>query len=251
MSNLVINIPAGSNIDRYLKNHRNPGTIFVLEEGVYFTSGMYGFADFDYCALAPQCSLLGVSSLRTFLKLVDPVMGQKDLAYTEILTGGARTSGTCSSLTIRGLTILSLPSTIHSVGVHIWGSGVTMSDVVVRGVSGKRSLPYPNEGFGILINSPAVLTGQTNGGNMIRECGVVISSPNTYVCGIYVGVEKKTAEGMVGSILVPSNIVDCYVHCFGSGENCTAFGLNDRVNFNRCSAIGCEGFFFSDTGTVS
>ena len=237
----IVTIPAGSCIDFYLHQHRDP-TVFRLEPGQYTTRGHWGFADLDYCGLAPGCELLGAGSGQTELYL-DETHAPEDAKQHEVLTGGSR-SNCSSSIRIEGLTVdCYCDSGTPAVGVHVWSYGVTIRDVVVKSVSGKRSVA---EGFGLLVNAPgsgSPLLG-TRGAHVSDVTIATLSSQDSgvenYVCACYVGYAHPGAPSTVERVAVIGEY-DNPAHA--------AFAGNFDVRFRDCRNAGRWNHgFFCDTG---
>lgn len=232
-------------LDAWLRHNRVPGTIFRLGMGLYVTRGMYAFADLDYCMLAPDCSLIGEGMHATRIALLDPLIPANS-TYTEVLTAGAR-NGVSAYCEVSKLTIdACCPATSArparaTVGLHIWSSEATCTDLRVERVWGTRATS-PGEGFGILINNCGEL-GDHDGGHRIANCQVE-ADEGAYCCGIYPGLIRR-------NIPLHLSIVDgCIAASKGTAAQPAhaAYGVNSGVAFRHCQSIGKWDYaLYSDT----
>jgi len=244
----TIHIPPGC-IDHHLRTYREPETTFILQPGAYSTQGCFGFPEHDLCMLAPQCSIIGAGSAVTMLLVKDPVIehGGRATGYYEALTGGARSRGGSLRTQVQGLSIL-MDKTCPGVGVHLWSSSVTITDVVVSRVWGARTWAGSvKEGFGLLVNNAAQAT--TDGNHRISGCVVYAEGSKgageTYVTGIYVGAVSRAS-----SVMLPSEVSDCSVICLDGGRAHAALAANAHTRFRRCYVNGFRRAMFCDTGPV-
>ncbi len=233
---MIVRVPPGT-FDETLAANRMPGTVFELEpRSWYFTRGMRAFLDFDYCSLAPGCSLVGNGA--TLQLTADAAEAQ-----TEVLTGGSRSFTCPHPVEVSDLKIVS-DITRPTVGLHIWGGGARVNRVDVSGIWGDRNLSAPNEGFGIIVNN-AGESSDFDGGSTVENCSVSVES-GAYACAIYLGVEQRA-----GATLRPSRVEDCNVFVSGGGVSHAGFGINSRTTIRDCTSQGFTRPFFSDTGSGS
>jgi hypothetical protein len=242
---MKIIIPPGTCIDPILKANRRPDTDFILEAGRYTTQGCFAFPEYDLCMLAGGQTLSGAGKNKTFLMLDNPVLRHegKPTGYTEVITGGSRTAkedGDC--VEISGLDVFCpthhhQSSLIPVIGIHLWSSHAKVSNVSVTGVWGDRSLPVPNEGFGIIINNPYQVWGGA-GGNIIEDCFVELR-PGAYACGVYMGILDGNPRSNVQSRIDRTDV---------TGQDCHAgFGVNCNTVITECSVEGVDRAIFCDT----
>lgn len=243
--------------DAALKANRRPGTRFILGPGTYSTKGAWAFQEFDFCMLAPECSIEGDPNGGTLLELVEPVdsytVGNilQEPRYYEVLTGGARKVGNSNSITVRNLTIETLNSNYWPVvGLHVWTNQATIQGICVLNCWGHKSfIGQCREGFGIIVNNPSVQTLNGNfGGHLITDCTVYASpkyeySNDLYVTGIYLGCYTDPVATLMLSVVHNCRVVgrsNARVHC--------GYGFNCRVEFVDCVGYYCDSLFFTDTG---
>lgn len=244
----TINIPPGA-LDYFLRAHREPGTTFVLEAGVYWTSGCFRFDDVDLCMVAPGCRIVGAGSSLTTIEVRDPVMshGGRPTQYYEALTGGARTTGQSQSISLVGFT-LRLDPIAPCIGIHLWTSNAVVVDVRVLDVFGSRTHSGPvREGFGILINNAAQQS--VDGGHHLKSCAVLPAETRdgaeNYTTGIYVGAVSRASSRMLPSIVNQCSVVG---HTLARAH--AAYAANALTTFTACYAWGCVRAFFCDTGVI-
>ena len=242
----TIQIPPGTNIDPYLKAHRND-TRFVLAPGYYTIGTGWAFdRDHDHCSLGPGCELVGAGSRETTLSpsfATEPPDGAKQI---EFFTAGSR-SGQCDYVAIRGLTINAggMSDDLGIVGLHVWSDRVDIDDVAVWGIEGHRP---DREGFGVLVNQSGAGTSDVwasmPGGSRIENVEVVCEQRadmgENYVCGVYVGYRTPFDATVARNIRV---------HSGGDGIAHAAFGTNGGVLWSNISNTGrWSRAVFCDTG---
>lgn len=235
---------APGDLDIALKTHRSPGTRFVLGPGIYTTRGGFGFPDLDLCMLAPNCELVGAGATLTTIRLLDPVVvhQQSPTGYVEVLTGGARTTGSSSHLCMAGFTLDLSGTTVPMVGIHLWTSRARLHDVKVVGVAGSRTHPGPvKEGFGILVNSAA--GADVDGGHQVDSCAVHLAhvAGENYTTAIFVGCPRRSIP------LLRSTIRQSV--CVARGGH-AAYAANDHTDIIDCESHGFIRCFFCDTGPI-
>lgn len=244
----TVTIPSGSNIDDYLKAHRTD-TRFVLSAGLYYTDGLFAFANLDYTMLGRECELIGAGSADTKILARDTLV-PPDGAQLECLTAGSR-SGMCNRVVIQGVSITALPSErtqleLGIVGLHVWSDACTIRDVRVSGITGTRpSGPGEpsREGFGVLVNRSGVPfnAGQAD----VADVFVHVTKDNRkaehYLCGLYVGYEDPVLTSSVRRVtVVNGSAVPAHA----------AFGVNGRVIGREWSNVGrWNRAIFCDTGS--
>lgn len=243
----TITLQPGTCIDAYLKQNREPNTVFELDRGVYYTSGGFGFEDFDVCMLAPGCSIRGAGSIHTRIELMSPILKNKgqDTNYVEAFTGGANTSGSSGYLSVRGFQLHMAGCQVPTVAMHLWSSGVEVADVHCADVWGSRSWKtYPKEGFGILVNNAHDDNGAPEGGCSVVDCNVSMrgNPEENYSTGIYMGMVQSGHRPLRESLVAHSEVYGLDYHC--------AFAFNDDTHLHNCRATGARRAIFSDTGPI-
>lgn len=239
-------------LDESLRKYRAPGTRFILGHGTFETRGAWGFTDLDCTMLAPGCSLEGQGHGATVVKLFDPIdkVGGTEAAYFETLTAGSR-SRLASGGSVSGLTVDASMASKPVVGLHAWASCFRVSDVMVVGVWGSRSRPYPNEGFGALVN-PCLWPSAIAGGNVVERVRVVLaetasgSDAENYSTGIYCGIDAPWMKD--GTPLLRSFVRNCEVA--GNKAHC-GFGINRSTTIQNSECSGVVRAIYTDTGSVS
>lgn len=240
----TIHIPAGSNLDPYLKSNR-VRTRFVLEPGSYTCGTGWAFAaEFDHVCLAAGCELIGAGANETHIMLNPPAYLTKGARQIEGFTVGERTGKSGAPCTVRGVTLdhSNTDPALGLIGLHAWCYRVTLDDIRVLGVRGDRAAG--NEGFGILVNGIGL--DREGGGSRISNCRVY--TDGGYVCGIYVGYKSPA---------LPSYVENCTVGFVNDlqGRDVAhrpvghaAFGTNGGVFWSRCANQGrWERAVFCDT----
>jgi hypothetical protein len=167
--------------------------------------------------------------------------GGKPTGYAEILTGGARTAGHSSSVSVKDISIIA-PSDITVVGLHLWTRQSIVEDVVVYNIFGDRGATGPvKEGFGILINNSSGLAG-FDGGHRIFDCWVALASTETenYSTAIFVGCVSRGP-------MLRSRIENCVVI---AKDAHAGYAFNDRTTIQNCEVVGCRRAVFVDTGPI-
>lgn len=240
----TIKIPAGSNLDQYLKPNR-VRTRFELEPGTYTCGTGWEFdREFDHVCLAAGCELIGAGANETTIMLNPPADLPKGARQIEGFTVGERRGTTGAPCVVRGVTfdITSSDPSLGLIGLHSWCYRVTFDDIRIIGVKGSRK--DGNEGFGILVNGIGP-NGQ-GGANRITNCRVLAFGG--YVCGIYVGVNTPHTPSYVENCTVGHvnrmQRADVSLNPIGHA----AFGTNGGVFWSRCSNQGrWERAIFCDT----
>lgn len=231
-----IRIPPGI-IDPFCRAHRQP-TRFVLGPGRYYTEGGWAFDKaHDHCVLAPGCELVGAGSGETYLTFTESATPANAL-QNEVLTAGAR-NGESYETRISGLTVDVSWTRRPTVGIHVWGYGVRIHDVLVDGVVGNRTVA---EGFGILVNQPKRVSSGYEPGADISDVTVraVGGAGENYVCGLYVGYAATSGRH-------PSSVRRARLVSTSTAH--AAFAANREVTFSECSTAGPWNHgFFCDTG---
>lgn len=245
-----IKIQAGDDLDQALKSNREPGTEFRLSPGVHRTRGAFGFPEFDFCMLAPECTLAGAEPNKTVISVEKPLLyvGLNFTGYLECFTGGARTKGESTHITMRDLTLDLTQVHLPTVGLHIWSSRPTLENIRVKEVKGYRNWPTkPNEGFGILVNN-SFYEREVGGGARVEGCYTehpTLEDNGTqfenYSTGIYVGYVRGAAP------LLTSKVEGCSTS--GLDYHC-GFAFNDHTDLLNCETHGARRAIFGDTGHV-
>lgn len=221
----TIQIPAGANIDPFLKAHRSR-TSFRLRGGQFYSDGAYAFRDFDFTMLGDGCELEGDGAHATLLT-VSPIAVPPDACQAELLTAGSR-SGRSERVAVSHLSVSPSPvfgrPDIGIVGLHIWSDRCVVRDVAIYGINGTRQAPGTpsREGFGLLVNQPG--DPYSPGCSEISDVTVKIGSPRGetehFVCGCYVGIENPKGASFVERIRVINA---------GPSPAHAAFGINGEV----------------------
>jgi hypothetical protein len=242
----TITIPAGQCIDSFLKRNREPGTVFLLGKGTYYTSGAFDFEAHDFCMLAPGCSLSGEGPFRTRIALMNPVTehGGKKTGYVEVLTGGARSMGSSTGINMQGFRLSVGDYAGPTVAIHVYSSNASISDIHVEDVVGFREWPTtPNEGFGMIVENGFEPGARYEGGNTIARCRVVMRkvTGENYSNGISVGTVRRQVP------LLRSTVIDCEVvaddvHC--------GYAFSDHVDIIDCKVYGARRAIFADTKPI-
>lgn len=240
----TIKIPAGSNLDPYLKANRIR-TRFELEPGTYTCGTGWEFdREFDHVCLAAGCELIGAGANETNIRCNPPEILPQGARQIEGFTVGERHGTTGAPCLVRGVTldITSSDPSLGLIGLHSWCYRVTLDDIRILGVRGDRA--SGNEGFGILVNGCG--PDRQGGANRITNCRVL--TDGGYVCGIYVGIETPHT---------PSYVENCTVGHVNRMQRAdvplrpighAAFGTNGGVFWDRCSNQGrWERAIFCDT----
>lgn len=244
----TIRIPVGQLIDGYLGEYREPGTIFLLSRGTYYTKGAFAFPDNDLCMLAPGCSIVGEGSFGTRIELdaaFSHVYKGQDTVYVEALTAGSRTNGASDSIRMSGFTLSLRFSNLPTVGIHVWSGETTIEDVRVESVYGSRMAFGPvREGFGILVNNSAGVIGTHDGGNAIRGCTVDMRrvEGENYSTGIYMGTVRRFGIPLLRSIVTDCEVISVDGHC--------GLAFNDHVDIEKCHVHGVRRAIFADTSPI-
>lgn len=257
----LIKIPAGANIDPYLRAHRR-NTTFELGPGLHWTDGHFAFADHGYCSLGDGCELIGAGPAETALLYGGAVRPPAGAAQVEILTAGgglsATAPGVAQSVRIEGLEVacpddamaaLKLPA---CVGIHTAAARAVVRDVVITGVRGKRNAAAPgvsSEGFGLLVNRSHGSSAPGRAPACIERVRVELADTDVeenYVCGVYVGI--------VGTQYAPARVDDVHVTTIEGTrtKGHAAIGTNGGVIWSRVSmSPGFHRAIFCDTGDGS
>lgn len=245
---ITIHVPPGTRLDELLRANRRAAR-FILSEGDYYLSGSPAFKDLDWCCLADGCELIGAGSMWTRIIPVGRI--GKGPGQFEFLTAGSRSHGS-GHVRIEGIRlempinpesfedvypeVLTVPSEIGRVGLHVWSDGSTIRDVAVNGVSGLEPVDgVSREGFGILVNNSR---GELQFGSMshrIEDCHVTLNRDEdgllglNFACGIYVGLKSPDAI---------STAHRCTVRSDSSYRAHAAFASNGGVVWSECSNRG-------------
>lgn len=241
-----ITIPHGS-IDPLLRSYESE---FTLCRGEYHTAGAWSYGS-NLSMLRGSSALRGSGSRCTVLRLNSPgeFIGTIPCTYYQLLTGGGHNAPAVRT-EVSGLSIDAAAGKPVKA-LQIWGTGVSVQDVVVVNVAGRRDV-LEGEGFGILVNNAG--PNLIDGGNRIENC-VVQVWPGSYACAVYLGTELTRTRYPGVSVphdraLLWSEVCDTVAVSVTSPENRShcGFGINSRTRLTRCQSHGFDRAIFSDTG---
>lgn len=250
-------IPSGRSIDAYLRRLRH-NTDFILQSGDYWSCGGAAFAEYDFCMVAPGCSLTGaVDSIGGPVSTIHFSDGGYSTVGTqqfECLTAGSR-SGRSDRVSVESV-VLQCPTSPQTrelglVGLHVWSDSGIVRNVTIDGVCGTRRIGGgQREGFGLLVNAsgaPDVV-----GGFDVDRVRVTARDPvdsgtkddENYVTGLFVGLKRLS-----GAPDTRNRVSCCTVSNAGTRPAHAAFAFYDDVD---ASGITNRGHFsrsiFCDTG---
>jgi hypothetical protein len=227
--------------DKALASNRDPGTVFVLTQGIYKTRGNWYFN--DWLHLAPGCQLIGngsilkldiSSSIKSFNGVVRP---DRDL---NILWVGANTL--VENLTLDGceselINVDPLKTWFVTTGLRSFGK-LTANNVTVQNIrgtySGAGTLSKQIEAFGISVTG-------FDGGSIIKDCIVQNCPENSYISAFL--------AGHVGSTAAKTTVSNCKINV--GKTNWFGFGINSNALISNCEIInGPRIAIYNDTNTT-
>lgn len=137
-------------------------------------------------------------------------------------------------------------------GLGVWGHGVTIRNVQVVGLRGRRpdgpgDEKNHHESFGITVHGHPTGDDGIDGGNLIEDCVVLDNGDtNPYFSGIYPGVAYW------GRPVAPSVVRNCVVRGTGSKPSSgVAFSLQENTHILDCLAVHMRYGLYNDVRPVN
>lgn len=238
---MKITLTPSDNFDKALASNREPGTEFILTQGVYKTAGNWYFNDWTH--LASGCKITGNGSSL----VLDPILAIKNVngitrpdRDLNVLWTGANTI--VENLTIDGNESAFLntdPNKTWYVTTGLRSSGkLTATNITVQNIRGTfagiGTLTKEIEAFGISTTGP-------DGGSTIANCIVHNCPENSYISAI--------SAGHVGTNVAKTNVSNCKVNI--GKNNWFGFGINCNVHISNCEIVnGPRIAIYNDTNVT-
>lgn len=239
---MKINLTPSDDFDKALGNNREPGTEFVLTQGVYKTKGNWYYS--DWTTLAPGCKLYGNGSTllldsATAVKSVNNVVRPdrdlnvlwtgKDTYVDNLIVDGNESAFTNVSDASKTWFV--------TTGLRSFGK-LTANNITVQNIrgtfAGVGTLTQQIESFGISVTG-------ADGGSTITGCVVQSCPENSYISAI--------SAGHVGPNVAKTNVTNCKVNV--GKNNWFGFGLNCNVNISNCEIVaGPRIALYNDTNVT-
>lgn len=214
--------------DKALAANREPGTEFVLTQGIYKTRGNWYFEDWTH--LASGCKLVGNGSTI----ILDPVTVTRHVKNQIRPDRDLNVFWVGSNTFVENLVIdgneksfadVNDPSKTWYVTTGLRSLGkTTVENVIVQNIRGTFSavntLTKEIESFGISTTG-------NDGGSIINRCTVQSCPENSYVSAI--------SAGHVGPNVSRSFIRDCKINI--EKNNWFGFGINCNVSISNCEIV--------------